>query len=77
MQDKLDFIRNVRPKNFVSTVKAFHNEDWDDIESIVEFMPIDVVDLCVRGFPFLKQLSLAAILGQASCDMSTKDYNDC
>jgi hypothetical protein len=73
VQGKLEFLRSVCHKNFVPVVKTFHNEDWDEIESIVEFMPVEVVDLCVRGFPFLKQLSLAAILGQASCDLSTND----
>ena len=77
VQDKLAFLRSFRHKNLVSMVETFHNEDSGEIESIFEFMPVDVVDLCVRGFPFIEELSLAAILGQASCDLSTLEFKDC
>ncbi len=41
-----NFLRSFSHKFYVSIVKIFHNEDWDEIESIVEFMPVDIVDLC-------------------------------
>ncbi len=68
--EKLHFLRSFQHDNFVSVTKVFQCEDTSAIQTISEFMPVVVVDLCVRAFPFHNQFSLAAILGQVSTSFS-------
>ncbi|ATY58262.1 kinase-like domain [Cordyceps militaris] len=66
VQLKLAFLRSVRHQNLDSPIKAFYNAGANEIEAGFEYLPVDVMNLGVRAFPFLKQINLAAILGQAS-----------
>lgn len=66
INEKLHLLRSVRHKNLDMALDLFYNIDLHDIECEFEYLPVKIVDLSVRALPFLKQLNLAAILGQAS-----------
>ena len=66
VKDKLIFLQKFHHKNLDVAIEAFYNAEVDEIEADFEYLPVDVMNLGIRAFPFLKQLNLAAILGQVS-----------
>ncbi|KAM3536747.1 hypothetical protein MY4038_000202 [Beauveria bassiana] len=66
IEGKLAFLQSAHHQNLDVATEAFYNADADDIEAGFEYLPVDVTNLGIRAFPFLKQLNLAAILGQVS-----------
>ncbi|KAH8712354.1 hypothetical protein HC256_005550 [Beauveria bassiana] len=65
VEEKMQFLRSLNHRNLVSIEEIILHEDSDMIELSLEFMPLSVVELCVRVFPYHDEFSLAAILGQA------------
>lgn len=66
VQSKLTCLQTFHHPNLDVATEAFYNADVDKIETGFEYLPVDVMNLGIRAFPFLKQLNLAAILGQVN-----------
>lgn len=64
VEEKMQFLQSLNHRKLVSVEEITLHEGSDMIELSLEFMPLSVVELCVRVFPYHDEFSLAAILGQ-------------
>lgn len=60
----MQFLRSLDYRNLVLVEEIFFNRESNLIKVELKFMPVSIVELCVRVFPYHHKCSLATILGQ-------------